>query len=126
MTEPETRSRRAFDLEQRTAVFGERVIDFAQRIPRNPVNVPLISQIVRAATSIGANYGEADDAESNRDFCHKAAICKKEARETKHWLRMIAKAEPALRDDARLLWQEAKELHLIFAAILRAKKNKGS
>jgi four helix bundle protein len=108
-----------FDLEERTGKFGERVIAFAKRVPPNDVNSPLIRQIVRSGTSIGANYCEADDAVSKKEFRNKIGTCRKESRETKHWFRMIAVAEPALRDDARPLWQEAKELHLIFSAILR-------
>jgi four helix bundle protein len=108
-----------FDLEERTARFGESVIAFAKKIPRNPVTVSLISQVVRSGTSIGANYCEADDAVSKKDFRNKIGTCKKEARETKYWLRMIGGAEPDMKEDARVLWQEAKELHLIFASILR-------
>lgn len=111
----------AFDLEERTASFGETVVRFAKRIPKHPVHNPLISQLVRAATSIGANYCEANDAESKKDFRHKIALCRKESRETKHWLRMLVAADPTLRDPARPLWQEAKELNLIFSAILRRK-----
>jgi four helix bundle protein len=109
-----------FDLEERTARFGETVIRFAKRIPVNPVTQRLISQLVGAATSVGANYGEANDAESKKDFRHKIGICRKESKETKHWLRMIAVAEPDLSDDARPLWQEAKELNLIFGKIIRS------
>jgi len=115
---------RAFDLEERTAAFGEAAIAFAKAVPNSAVNEPLISQLVRAATSVGANYAEADDAQSKKDFRHKISICRKESHETKHWLRMIGAAEPQLKPDARKLWQEAKELNLIFGAILR--KGKGS
>jgi len=108
-----------FDLEERTARFGEAVIAFAKKIPRNPVTLSLISQIVRSGSSVGANYCEADDAVSKKDFRNKIGTCKKEARETKYWLRMIGGAEPAMKNEARVLWQEAKELHLIFASILR-------
>src|SRR3954466_14600449 len=108
-----------FDLEERTALFGEAVIEFCLSVPANPVSAPIINQLVRAGTSIGANYCEADDAESKKDFRHKIALCRKEARETKYWLRMIAKAAPAKKSPARKLWVEAKELHLIFVAIVR-------
>jgi four helix bundle protein len=108
-----------FDLEERTALFGEEVIKFAKTIPKNPVNTSLISQVVRAGTSVAANYCEADDAASKKDFKNKICTCRKEARETKLWLRMIAAAEPELKTQARKLWHEAKELHLIFAAIWR-------
>jgi four helix bundle protein len=92
-----------FDLEERTAAYGESIIRFARRIPIDPITTPLISQLVRSGTSIGANYCEADDAESKKDFRHKIALCRKESRETKYWLRMIAAAVPALGTDARPL-----------------------
>src|SRR5690242_4164805 len=115
MDESNNGAKRRFDLEERTAKFGEVVIKFAKLIPFNAVNRPLIDQLVRSGTSIGANYCEADDAETRRDFRHKVGICRKEARETKYWLRMVAVSEPELVDSARKLWREAKELHLIFA-----------
>ena len=111
-----------YDLEERTARFGKTIIAFAENVPKRAVTLPLISQLVRAGTSVGANYCEADDAESKKDFRHKIGLCRKEARETKHWLRMVVAAEPRLKDAARSLWQEAKELHLIFVAILRSGK----
>ena len=116
----EDERRAEFDLEERTGRFGEAVIAFAKRVPVNDVTRPLISQLVRAATSIGANYLEADDADSKRDFKFKIGLCRREARETKHWLRMVVAAEPQLREEARVLWQEAKELNLIFGKIRRS------
>src|SRR2546430_8282869 len=104
------------DLGERTARFAEDIIKFARRIPQNPVNNRLISQLVGAASSIGANYCEADDGVTNKDFKNKIGTCKKEARESKFFLRMVATAEPGLKPEARVLWQEAKELHLIFCA----------
>jgi four helix bundle protein len=112
--------RRKYDLENRTAEFSELVIDFSLAVERNAVTLPLISQLVRAATGIGANYCEADDAEAKRDFRHKIGLCRKEARETKYWFRMIARASPQTKPKARPLWQEAKELHLIFSKIRRS------
>ena len=108
-----------YDLEERTAIFGEAVIEFCLSLPANAVTAPIINQLVRAGTSIGTNYCEADEAESQRDFRHKIAICRKEAKETKYWLRMIAKAAPAQKSPARTLWREAKERHLIFCAAIR-------
>ncbi len=67
---------------------------------------------------------EADAAESKKDFKHKISICKKESKETKHWLRMIAKANPTKLKESRILWKEAQEFTLIFSSILRPKKNK--
>ncbi len=112
-----------YDLEERTAKFGEAIILFTQSIPKTPSTVPLISQLVRSGTSIGANYCEADDAESRKDFIHKIGIAKKEARETKHWLRMISVAHLQCREKAKILLQEAKELHLIFNAITISTKS---
>lgn len=111
-----------YDLEERTALFGEKVIKFAKKIPVNEITKPLIGQFARSGTSIGANYCEADEAESKKDFIHKIRICKKESRETKHWLRMIVTTVPELKAGARELWQEAKELTLIFNAIASKKK----
>ena len=108
-----------YDLEERTALFGESLIEFAKLLPVNQITRSLIDQVVRSSTSVGANYCEADDASSKKEFRQKIGYCRKEARETKHWIRMIVKAVPELRDLAAPLWQEAKELHLIFAAILR-------
>jgi four helix bundle protein len=119
MTNDETGSDPKFNLEERTAVFGERVIGFAKRIPSSSLTNPLISQLVRSGTSVGANYCEANDADSKKDFLFKIGLCRREAKETKHWLRMVVAAVPELRDDARTLWQEAKELNLIFGAIRR-------
>ena len=113
-----------FDLEERTAIFGENIIKFSKCISKNEVTKPLISQIVRSGTSIGANYMEADGAESRKDFIHKLGICKKECKETKHWLRMIAIADQDLRDNCRELWQECQELTLIFSAIILRTKEK--
>ena len=70
-----------YDLEERTAKVGENIIKFCRKIPRGPITDPLINQLVKSATSIGANYSEADDAESKLDFKHKIGICKKESRE---------------------------------------------
>jgi len=118
-TAPQRGGKPEFDLEERTAQFGEAVIKFAKALPKNSVTAPLISQVVRSGTSVGANYCEADDAVSKKDFKNKIGTCRKEARETKHWLRMIAAAEPDSKDEARKLWHEARELHLIFVAIWR-------
>ena len=119
MDEAAPTGKRAYDLEERTARFGEAVIGFAKAVPVGPVTHPLIGQIVRSGTSVGANYCEADESGSKKEFKHRISICKKEAREPKHWVRMIVAAVPALKAPATPLWKEAKELQLIFAAIFR-------
>jgi four helix bundle protein len=148
-----------YDLEERTAKFGENIIGFVKTLRKDPIihddiglmqfvipglnrnpvpfwipafagmtrfvvindavyNNQLIGQIVRSGTSLGANYMEADGAESKKDFRHKIAFCKKEAKETKHWLRMIKKANPDRKTECDILWNEAQELTLIFSSIL--------
>jgi four helix bundle protein len=108
-----------FDLEERTAQFGGAVIRFVKKIPHNAENNRLIDQLVGCATSVGANYCEANEGVSKKDFKNTIGRCVKEAKETKFFLRMIAASEPTLADEARGLYQEAKELHLIFASIYR-------
>ncbi|MFH1286266.1 MAG: four helix bundle protein [Candidatus Magasanikbacteria bacterium] len=83
-----------YDLEERTAQFGEDVIDWLKFLRRDEVTKRLISQLIGAATAIGANYCEADCAESNKDFIHKMSIANKEAKEAKHFIRMLSKACP--------------------------------
>ncbi|MBI5414054.1 four helix bundle protein [Candidatus Peregrinibacteria bacterium] len=108
-----------YDLEERSAKFGENVIEFIKSIQTNDILKPLFHQLIRSSTSIGANYMEANYASSKRDFRNKIAISTKESNETKYWLRMIAKASPEKADICRKLWKEAHELTLIFAKIKR-------
>ena len=111
-----------YDLEERTARFDQAIIDFAKRIPRGPLTDRIIDQLVRAETSVGANYIEADDSVSKKEFLKCIGTCKKEARETKNFLRMVARAVPELQTDARKLRLEARALHLVFARIWRTGK----
>lgn len=111
-----------FDSEERTARFGEAIVRFSKKIPRDPTNNRLIDQVVGCGTSIGGNYCEANEGISKRDFRHTISRCVKEAKETKFFLRMLAAAEPQLADEAREHYREAKELHLIFASIFRKTK----
>ena len=115
----ERHGERIYDLTERTGKFGEAAIRFCKNLPINTVTIPLIDQLVRSATSIGANYAEADEAVSKKEFRCKIGICKKEAKETKHWLRMVAAAEPEFKEQGRILWRGAHELLMIFAAIFR-------
>lgn len=118
---PAPSGERRFDLEERTAQFGEAVVGFSKSLPLGPVTEPLIRQLVKCATSVGANYCEADDAGSKKEFLYRISVCQRESREAKHWLRMMAAAVPERKSEARALWCEAKELNLIFAAIRRRK-----
>jgi len=115
----EAENRPVYDLEERTARFGEAVIDFAKTIPQNPITNRIIAQLVGAGTSVGANYVEADDTVSKKEFLKNIGTCRKEARETKHFLRTAVRAVPELKPQARALWAEARELHLISSKIRR-------
>lgn len=109
-----------FDLESRTKKFSFKVIAFVKKIKINTINHPVISQLIRSATSIGANYMEADCAESKSDFRHKIAISKKESKETVYWLDVLAETEPELKTNCVELKKEAVELNLIFSSIIRS------
>lgn len=113
-----------YNLEERTANFAESIIDLVRKVNKDEVNKRIISQIVGSGGSIGANYCEATEAESKRDFIHKIAIAKKEIKETKHWLRLLARSNPEQKDKIRLLWKEAQELLLIFSKTIKTAKGK--
>lgn len=115
------KAKKRYDLAERTAKFGEDIIKFAKTLPETPITRPLISQIVRAGTSVGANYMEADAAISRPAFRHKISLCKQESKESMHWLRMIATACPESKTTCRKHWQEAHEFCLIFSSILQPK-----
>lgn len=112
-----------YDLEERTAKFGENIIELCKSIKQDAITRPIINQLVRSGTSIGANYMEANAASSKKDFKNKIFICKKEAQETKHWLRMMAKCVPEKKESLINLWKECQELVLIFGKIVSSLKN---
>ncbi len=118
----ENSKKKIYDLEERTATFGEEVIEWCKTLPVNDITRRLIPQLVAAGTSVGANYCEADCAESNKDFIHKMSIANKEAKESKHFIRMLGKACPEQAAKGRVLWKEAKELNLIFMTIIKKAK----
>ncbi len=115
-----------YDLEERTAKFGEKIIEFCREAKKDPLVLPVLTQIIKSATSIGANYMEANGASSRKDFANKIYICKKESQETKHWLRMLAVYYPSSRDLLRKYWQEVQELTLIFHKIVSTIRIKNS
>jgi four helix bundle protein len=109
---------RKYDLEERTLKFAESVIDLVKLLPPNIVNQKLTSQLVAAATSIGANYREANAALTKKDFTHKISISRKEAKETHYWLQLILTANPGLKKRIEDLLSESLELIKIFSAIV--------
>ncbi len=122
--------KRNYDLEERTARFGEDIIGWLKQLKINDITKRLLPQLSASATAVGANYCEADCAESNKDFIHKMSIANKEAKESKHFIRMLAKACPEYLSKGRILWKEAHELNLIFTTIIKksreTEKNKGN
>ncbi len=106
-----------YDLEERTKKFSKEVIGLLVKIKRNRINENIISQLARSATSVGANYCEANGASSKKDFRNKIFICRKEIQETKYWLEILAESNPEIKDKLRKLWKEAHELTLIFNKI---------
>ena len=112
-----------YDLEDRTYEFGKAVRDFIRAIPMTLSNIEDAKQVVRSSGSVGANYIEANEAVSRNDFIHRLKICRKEARESRHWLRLLyTKGQATLDHQRESLMQEAYELTLIFSAILRKSK----
>jgi len=107
-----------YDLEEKFEKLGEQIIILSKKVCKNPVAFPLINQLVRSGTSIGANYMEANGASSKKDFKNKIHICKKEAKETMHWLRMLAVADENIKDECRVLWQETQGYAKMFSKII--------
>jgi four helix bundle protein len=106
-----------YDLEEKTTQFGEAVIRLCQSVRCDSMTQPIISQLMRSATSIGANYCEANGASSGKDFLNKIFICKKEAQETAHWFRMLIAARKEPYKSIEFLQKECRELILIFQKI---------
>ncbi len=117
-------SNKHYDLEERTVKFSENVIDFIKNIKRNEIDYNIVIQLIRASTSIGANYHEANASSSKRDFRNKIYISKKEANETKYWLRLLKRCHPELEEKIKVLSREAHEFHLIFQKITNTLDNK--
>jgi four helix bundle protein len=113
-------NKRVYDLEERTAVFAERVREFCLKLPRNFANNEYVRQLLRAGSSPGANYIEANFSIGEKDFNMKIKTCRREAKESAYWLRLIVTDGSTFMETERLnLTQEAKELVLIFNAILK-------
>jgi len=120
------RKQNKYDLEDRTVKFSKDIISFLRKVKKDNINNPLINQLVRSATSIGANYCEANGASSKKDFKNKIYICKKEAKETKYWLELIAENNQENKEDCRKYWKEAQELTMIFSKIIITLDNKNN
>lgn len=108
-----------YDLEIRTLEFSKRIIKMVKALPFNIINRNLSNQIIRSGTSIGANYREANETETKKDFQFRIMICRKESKETLYWLNLIIEANPQFTKRIEPLLQETSELLKIFATILK-------
>jgi len=117
-------NKKQYDLEDRTAKFSSNIISLVRKVQKDIVTSPILSQLIRCATSIGANYCEANGASSKKDFKNKIYICKKEAKETKYWLKLLLQASPENAEICQTYWQEAHKLTMIFSKIILTLENK--
>ena len=117
-------TKKVYDLEERTFKFAESVINTVKNLKINPVNGRIIDQIVGSSSSVGANYSEANEAESKQDFIHKISICKKEAKETRYWLKILKVSNPEISDQLIVMEKECQEFIFIFSSIIKTSKSK--
>lgn len=113
-----------YDLEERTLICGRNIIIFCKSMPRNTINLPLISQLIRSGTSVGANYREANETSTKKDFLFRMRICRKEAKETMYWLHLVTEANPELNNKTSFLMDETSQLVKICASIILKSENK--
>ena len=114
-----------YDLEQRTLRFSKKLIRFSKKVRITSINRPMLVQLVRAGTSVGANYREANGASSRKDFIYKIYICRKECQETQYWIELMAEVvDGGLKEDLDWLSNEVDELVKIFVVISKKTKNK--
>jgi four helix bundle protein len=118
----ESKVTKHFDLEDRTFRFARAVIELTNSLPKTLANIEIIKQVVRSSGSVGANYIEANEALSKKDFAMRVKICRKEAKETQYWLRLLeAKGEDIAKTQLSLIG-EATELMKIFGSIVEKVK----
>ena len=106
-----------FDLENRTLIFAKDCIDLCKSLIRDTINIELVSQLIRASSSVGANYREANDSTTKKDFYYRIGICRREAKESKYWLELLLHANKKFSGRIEPLIDEALQLTRIFASI---------
>ena len=110
---------KCYDLEERTFQFAKSVALYCKKLPKNTINFKYVDQVVRSSGSIGANYIEANEALSKKDFAMRIKISRKESKESAYWLRLIVETNPeSYKCEGMLLKGELEELKKIFSAIL--------
>ena len=110
--------KKRYDLEERTSKFTKDMTKFAKKVPKNMVNNVILSQVIRSSGSIGANYIEANEALSKKDFMMRIKICRKESKETAYWLDALDLEKDEMKDECKILHDEATQLKKIFSAIV--------
>ncbi|PIU55289.1 MAG: four helix bundle protein [Chloroflexi bacterium CG07_land_8_20_14_0_80_51_10] len=118
MTNNEKLKKKSYDLEERTLEFDKGIIRLCKFLPKDTINRELVSQLVRAGGSVGANYREANDALSKKDFIHRMRIMRKEAKECHYWLQLVVETNPEFKNSTESLLKEAEELKKIFSSII--------
>lgn len=119
----QNKNTKPYDLEERTVLYAIRVRDFCLKLPRNVVNYEYIKQLIRAASSPGANYIEANENIGEKDFCMKIKTCRRESKEALYWLKLVLTDNSNNLENERIaLQQEAKEFVLIFTSILKKRE----
>lgn len=116
-------SSRSEQLENRLDLLAINIIKTIKKISINCLNERIINQLVGSSGSIGANYCEANESESKKDFIHKVSIAKKETKETKHWLRLLAVSNPEIKEDLKKYFQETQEILMIFSKIITTSRH---
>lgn len=107
-----------YNLEERTLQFSQNLITFCYKLPKTNINSPLINQIVRSGTSVGANYREANDGLGKKDSVHSLKIARKEAKETSYWLELLLNSNPNFELDLNPLIKECVELRNILSSMI--------
>jgi four helix bundle protein len=116
----EKHTTKQYDLEERTFRFAQRVREFVKKLPRTLANIEDSVQLVDASGSVGANYIEANEAISKKDFAYRIKICRKESKESRYWLRLVdTNGNLSLERERKELIQEATELMKIFGSIVQ-------
>ena len=115
-------SQKIYDLEERTLEFAKKTRILIKKLPVNIVNIEDCKQVARSSGSIGANYIEANESLSKKDFCYRIKICRKEAKETVYWLKLIQYTNFGYENEVEILTKESEELKRIFSAIIEKTK----
>jgi four helix bundle protein len=118
----ENRNSKYYDLEERTLKFAKEVINYINTLPKSIVNTEITKQVIRSSGSVGANYIEANEALSKKDFAMRIKICRKEAKESRYWLKLIELKGEDSEKRRQSLIEEATELMKIFGSIVEKVK----